>query len=463
MHGIALEYTQDRQFIYAKINPVHVRRALAQEPAFEVLLFAALETIGYSSFAYQLDMEQLEDLSHMPWQTLRQTLVRRIATRTEFTLDMVISPDKMEAKARLQRAFADEKVSEEGLIQRLEEYGIVAGIDVAAFVPWVQGRQDDDDYRVVAVGQLPVTGHDERLVPLQHKLWVTKDTPLARHEKASDGVAGYTVSGKELPATKGASQPPVLDKHCRLQDAIVYADIDGVMLFTPFLISLSPLYVFSLDSSLEEKPIEGATTSAETTSADELLILTENHESLCLVGDLCDMSLAVDGHLFIQGNCERVQLKVGGHLFIQGVLQGPSFVQVGGCLWAERICESSLLVAQGVSTQALHTTQIFSGHGSQTSSPSMVQSVWHPAEDPFFESESQRLKAESQRLQSQVKVCVQELIEARKQENTPQIEKMLRLSQRLQRRRFFVEAALAGYQGPFGASFSFDPVSVLPK
>jgi hypothetical protein len=447
-HGITLEYTQDRQFIYAKINPVPLRRALEQEPAFEVLLFAALETIGYSSFAYQLDMQQLEDLSHMPWHTLRQTLVRRIATRTEFTLDMLISPDKMEAKARLQRAFADEKVSEEGLIQRLAEYGVVAGIDRAAFSHWVQGNAiDEDEYCVVAVGQLPVAGQDERLVPLQHKLWVSQNTPLARHEKATAGVAGYTVDGVELSAKRGNSHAPVLDKYCRLKDDIVYADIEGVMMFTPFLISLSPLYTVSVEQLF----------TPEAEDSLSLAALAEEHESLAIVGTLCDTSLEVDGHLWIQGDCERVQLKVGGHLFVQGDLRGASIIQAGGALWAQSIRESSLLVAQGVFTHNLHTTQVFSGQ-KPAHLPPMIQSVWHPADHPFFENEKWHLQISLQRLLLQTKTCVQQLIEARKQENTLHIKKLLRLSQRLQRRRFFFEAALAGYRRPFDKAYAFDPV-----
>lgn len=449
-HGIALEYTQDRQFIYAKMNPVLLRRALEQEPAFEVLLFDALETIGYSSFAYQLDMEQLEDLSHMPWHTLRQTLVRRIATRTEFTLDVRISPDKMEAKARLQRAFSDEKVSEEGLIERLAEYGVVAGIDPSAFVPWVQGDQNaDDEFCVVAVGQLPVAGQDEHLVPLQDKLWVTEGTLLARHEQATDGVAGYTVDGQALPAIKGRPHPIVIDKYCRVKDHLIYAEISGVLMCTPFVISLSPLHQVSQEMLLASM------------AEDTLSALTEKHESLCIAGDLCEATLTVDGHLWVLGDCERVRLTVGGHLFIQGALRGPSFVQVGGCFGAAAVRESTLLVAQGVYAQELHTTQIFSGQGAKQHPSESRQSVWHSSDHAFFENERQRLSIENKRLQLQIKVCVQQLIEARKQQNALQIDKFLLLSQRLQRRRFFLEAALVGYAHTFEAAFVFDPVLTL--
>lgn len=446
IHGITLEYTQNRQFIYAKINPVYLRKALQKEPAFEVLLFEALEAVDYSSFAYQLDTEQLEDLSHMPWHTLHQNLVRRIATRTEFTLDVVISPDKMEAKARLQRAFVDEKVSEEGLVKRLAEYGVLAGINTSIFAPWLHDTNADDEYLLVAEGQLPVAGNDEQLMPLQQQLWVTADTPLAKHELATEGIAGYTVDGSPLPALQGRAHSITLDKHCRLQDQIVYAEITGIMLFTPFSISLSPAHTIKAVSL----PIDE--------EKNFFKKQCEVHESLIFRDDLKDIELEVDGHLWIYGNCERVQLKVGGHLFVQGEILGPSLLQVGGCLWADGIRESSLMVSQQVYSQRLHTTQIFSGQPPRDQPPSMIQSLWHPLEHPFFESERQRLTVALRRLQGQTKACVQHLIEARKQEKELEVQDLLRNYQRLQRRHFFLESALAGYGLPFDPSFVFDPI-----
>lgn len=449
MSGITLEYTQNRQFIYAKINPVPLRKALQQEPAFEVLLFAALEAVNYSSFSYQLDMEQLEDLSHMPWQTLRQTLVRRIATRTEFTFEVVISPDKMQAKARLQRAFADEKVSEEGLVERLAEYGVLAGIDRNVFAPWIEDTHADDEYLLVAKGQLPIAGSDERLEPLQDGLWVTASTPLARHHHATAGVNGYKVDGTPLPALAGAAQSIRLDKHCQLQDAIVYAQITGVILFTPLSLSLSPMHTALADDLPSDE------------HQNTLKEWCDTHESLSFWGNLRDVDLEVEGHLWVYGDCERVHLKVGGHLFVQGQVLGPSVLQVGGCLWATAVRESSLIVAQHFHSQRLHTTQVLSGQPPVSTPSEMIQSLWHPPEHPFFESERLRLKASVRRLQGKIKACVQHLIEARKQENKSQIEAFLKHYHRLQRRQFFLESALAGYTLSLNDAFVFNPLNPL--
>ncbi len=437
MQGIALEYTQDRQFLYAKLTPSVIRRALNGQNTFETLMFEALEAIHFSSFAYQLDTQQLEDLAQMPWHTLNQTLIRRIAVRTEFTLKIELSPDKMEAKAQLKLAFAEEKVSEESLRARLAEAGIVAGILPEILTKWVENPKDDTLY-TVARGQWPEKGQDEALIPLVQQVWVKAGDQIARHQSATSGAAGFDVLGNPLPARKGKRHPFVLGQHCSCVEDMLQVSEAGVLLFTPRLVLVSNPQRIELTDPTPEA----------------LQKLADLYESLYLVGDLKACRLVVTGHLWIEGNCENVYLEAGGHLCISGHLTGPSALKAGGCCWLNSVRESTLMVAHHLYAEQLHTTQAFVGQSYQGPRCEGHQLFLHPAAHPFFSQEPQRIQTQLTQINLETKACVQHLIEARKAQNQMRVTDLLKTYHRLQRQSLFLQGALSGYETAFDSPFA---------
>lgn len=437
MQGITLEYTQDRQFLYAKITPSLLRRALSAQNSFETLLFEALEAINFSSFAYQLDTQQLEDLAQLPWHTLHQTLIRRIAVRTEFTLKIELSPDKMEAKAQLKLAFAEEKVALEALYARLAEDGIVKGILPEVLMKWVENPKDDALY-TVAQGQWPEKGLDEALIPLTHQVWVQAGEAVARHQPATAGEAGFDVLGGPLPARQGKRHPFILGQHCTCLDEILQVNEPGVLLFTPRLVMVSNPQRIEL---------------AEHPSGD-LQALADLYESLYLVGDLKACRLQVTGHLWVEGNCDNVQLEAGGHVCISGQLTGPSALKAGGCCWLNTVRESTLMVAHHLYAEQCQTTQAFVGQSYHGARSEAHQLFLHPPAHPFFSQEPQRIQAKLKHINAETKGCVQQLIEARKTQNEDQVTQLLKTYHRLQRQSLFLQGALSGYETAFDSPFS---------
>lgn len=444
MHGIDLQYSQDRQFLYAKINPFALRRALTEETVFEALFFEALEDFGYSSFSYQLDTEQLEDLSQLPWYMLSQTLVRRIAVRTEFTLDVEISPDKMLAKARLKRAFQDEKVSVEGLTERLAEFGVVAGLQTHVLQAWCDqpdAQSHTDQWDVVARGQESIAGIDGGMSPCVDSVWVQEGMLLARQHLATPGEPGFNVLGQPLPVTAGKEQALITDKYCLNQEKRIISRVAGCALLTPHLMLVSPVVRIALDG----------------VQSGQLQSLCDLHESLYLVGDLRDCTLKVEGHLWIEGNAEQVDLRAGGHVAVLGDLRGPSVVQCGGSFFGQSVAETLCMVAQSLVGQHWRSTQAFVGQTYQGPEVPEEALFLHPATHPFFAQEQNRLSTQLRDLEQRNKACVQELIEARKAEQDDEIQRVLDLIQRLNRRQLFLRAALLAYADTFENPCKLDP------
>ncbi len=441
MNGIVVEFSQDRQYIYAKIHPTRLRQTLKNHPDqdFESLFFEVLMESGYSSFSYQLDTEQLEELARMPWKNVRQTLIRRVAVRTEFTLFVEVASDQMSATARLKLAFEDEQVSADQVVERLIEEGITHGHERDTIATWVKAKTWDTPC-MVATGKLPEHGLDEGLEMLLKDAddwWeVEPSTPLARHQPATPGVEGYTVKGQILPANPGRRRKVgtdlFIDKHCTSQGDTLSANTAGVVYATPLSLSVSPLYL--VDETPNEAPNEA------------LIQLAKQHESLCIPHGLTDTVLEVEGHVRIQGDCQRVQLKAGGHIWIEGGIKGPSVIRAGGHLRALSARESLLYAGQSVHVEQLHSTQVFTPvfHGESNTETEHIQI--YELSHPFLKEQRIRLIAEQKGIKERIRQHIQDLIHARRDKDTARVERLLVGYEALQRRIFFLVSEKYGLE-----------------
>lgn len=182
-----------------------------------------------------------------------------------------ISEDKMYATIELVAPEDGETYTEQDVIAILNENGVTKGIlhDVIKQMLLEQRYYEE---REVASGRIPIDGKDgeyiyhfnrnPRSAPMlledgsvdYHNMEffasITKDQLIAEYVEPTDGVDGYDVCGKVLPARKGMPLPPLRGKHIYRSDdnKRYFSEIDGkVQIEDSGRIVISDVYIVKGD------------------------------------------------------------------------------------------------------------------------------------------------------------------------------------------------------------------------
>ena len=264
-------------------------------------------------------------------------------------LTITLSDDEMAARITLTSAQGGKPMLPEDIVRALHVAGVVKGIDAQAIAAALtQGSAED---YCVASGTQPVHGNDalfEVLFAAPEKSYSAADTderidyrdynsialvaidqPLMRRIPATPGIAGFSVTGRELAANAG-------------QDAFFAPDLDGAKLSDS-------------DSNILLAAIAGHPVAAENgvrvepfIRLSEVNLSTGNINFVGFVqvdGDVTQgMKIKATGDILVGGVVERSFIETDGDILIKGGVIGDANLNAAGTVRA-RFAQSAAITA----------------------------------------------------------------------------------------------------------------------
>lgn len=329
LNPVQVKYSDDSSFIYVTINP---REVLNQQLSAEEILEALIES-GFSSFEYQLDQEIMDELIGLPWTRLNRVIVRRIAYRVEFDLKLTLSPDQMQAFVTVEPAFAEERISRERLLDRLDHAGIHEGLIEDALEQILE--LGEARALEIAHGQPPVHGEDgwtERLILPLHLLeerCLPPGTPLLRLYPPTEGQDGHTVTGRVLPARKGLVKPIKAGEGCAFSETdpnLIVAAREGIPVYSAFSVRMDELHYLRAEEL-----------------QDNGLASQDYPHSVEISGSIpaeLKLKLSTQGHLIVEGDVAGGCFEAGAEMLITGEVTGPIWLQSAAQMTLHEVSEA---------------------------------------------------------------------------------------------------------------------------
>lgn len=175
-------------------------------------------------------------------------------------IEVEISTNSMEAYAKV--LVRDKLVTRKRLLEILEQHGIKAGIVETAVETILKG-EDNRKSILVARGQIPRKGADgwyecffrtiinrrpkilkDGSADYQNVEWfetVKEGQKLAYYHNAEEGIDGYTISGKSIPAQRGTEKSVLVGKGFKMEaDRKTYiATVTGMVMMTDTTLEVS--------------------------------------------------------------------------------------------------------------------------------------------------------------------------------------------------------------------------------
>lgn len=248
-----------------------------------------------------------------------------------------VSEDEMKAYMTLVAPRKTGRVVDmDDIISELERRSVVYGIKLDT----IKEATEEEKYNqpiLIAEGDFPKEGEDSKI---DYKFKVDKEVQLSEDEKgrvdfreldlienvvvgqvlakkipASQGVAGKTVTGRELPAKDGRDVPLTDGKNTKLNDdkTQLAAEINGQVVYVKGRINVEPVYEVKGDVSLETGNVVFLGT----------VIVRGNVED--------GFSIKAAGNIDIKGSVGKAQLEAEGDIVIkQGLLGKDEALIVAG-------------------------------------------------------------------------------------------------------------------------------------
>lgn len=323
---VQIKYADDRSAIYASID---ARQVQGKELSPETILEALLEA-GFSSFEFQLDQQIMDELVQTDWERQQGVVVKRLAFRVEFDLEVQIARDKMSARITVKKAFSAEQISRERLLERLSFYGVKAGLIEGAIQEVLETGEAHN--LLIAQGQQPEHGEsgwvEKLLTPLylSEDLKVRAEQQLLKIHPPRSGCAGYLVSGHVLPAQSGERVKMKPGEGCDFlsgEESIIVAAREGVVILDAHHVRVDSLL---------------SLTAAQLKSARFL-------KSLEIQGDIRDLEIRSQGHIIVQGNVQNCRLQAGAEIVVRGRVSDCSYLHAGAHISVESLSETVLYCA----------------------------------------------------------------------------------------------------------------------
>ncbi|MGE3724474.1 MAG: DUF342 domain-containing protein [Candidatus Sericytochromatia bacterium] len=326
---VRLRFSDDKSLLFVVIRPQDVKGGRLEA---EELLEALLE-VGYSSFQFELDQHTFDDLVQLHWDQLNREIVKCLARRIEFELQVQISEDQMQAWATVKPAFAGEEIALERLLEKLAYAGVKQGYVYEALREIMTHSQAEE--LLVARGAWPVHGEHAWLEPLFQRTWaeipsalvvpLEPGVPLVKLHPATPGEAGMTVTGQILPAQPG--------KNLQLVPSLGsdFSPVDPQMLVSTQM--GCPVVRFNsvrLDPILTVENVDEQ--SGDLNYSGSILILGSVQSGY---------RVQAKGHLEILGDVGGARLEAGGDILIHGEVigQGQCLIRAAGQIAVTRLSQ----------------------------------------------------------------------------------------------------------------------------
>jgi uncharacterized protein (DUF342 family) len=341
---VRLRFSEDKTLLFALIRPQDVKSGRLEA---EELLEALLE-MGYSSFQFELDQHAFDDLTQLRWDQLNREIVKCLARRVEFELQVQISEDQMQAWASVQPAFSGEEIPLERLLEKLAYAGVKQGYLYDALKEIMDTSQAEQ--LLVARGSLPEHGANAWLEPLFQRGTteipsalvgqLEQGVPLAQLHPATPGQSGMTVTGQILPAKSGKNLqlvPSAGSDFSPVDPQILVSTQTGCPVLRFNSVRLDP--ILTVEKVDEE--------SGDLNYSGSILILGAVQSGYLV---------QAKGHIEVLGDVGGARLEAGGDILIHGAVngQGQCLIRAAGQIVATRLsqvlieCGRDIRVREGV-------------------------------------------------------------------------------------------------------------------
>lgn len=270
-------------------------------------------------------------------------------------IQVSVSSDEMEAELLLLPPVKG-SYTREDIMQALSAAGVKQGIldeTIAVMVtnqvyhePQViaKGKQavngEDGQYEFFFRTELPTTPKilDSDAVDYQNIDFfemVTKGQKIATYTPATNGVYGYTVTGKLIQPKKGKELPLLHGRGFEIQDGIhYYARIDGRIDQHGTTIEISPVYLHNGNVTLAVGNIR----------------FNGDVHITGYVG--AGVIVEADGHIVVDGQVEGALIKAGGSVLIRSGVNGnkKARIEAGGKIYGKFFEEATLVAEDSIET-----------------------------------------------------------------------------------------------------------------
>lgn len=275
----------------------------------------------------------------------------------ESDVRVVLSPDEMSAALVLPRPVAGENYTEEIIVRILNEHGVTHGFDHKVIEDLLKGTLYSKMV-TVAKGRDALDGKDgyydmlfATSIAVAPKIledgsadygemvifeMVEKNQKIAQYHKATQGIMGYTVTGKLRMPRRGKDKTIIRGRNFYLDDEGInyYSNIDGRIVFDNGKIMISEVYIVDgdLNSRIGNIDFKG---------------------DVLIHGNVCQgMSIQATGSVVVDGKVEGAYITAGEDVVIRQGVYGDStgmIVSKGGNIYG-RFFEAATLRAKDLIT-----------------------------------------------------------------------------------------------------------------
>ena len=262
-----------------------------------------------------------------------------IGKRLDAHLTVHIANDAMSARVHLSAAQGGKSLSAEAIVRTLHAAGVVMGIDEQALATLLNTSSAEN--LLVAEGRLPVQGENTIFQELITKHDAEADATdldgridyraqnsirtvnegdwLMRRIPATQGIAGFTVTGRTIEAQAG-------------EDTTFEPDLPGTRLLesdSDFLVAAIAGHLVAVSNGMKVEPV---------IRLSEVNLSTGNIDFVGMVqidGDVIQgMRVKATGNIVIGGVVERSFIETPGDIWVKGGVIGDAYLNAGGMIRA---------------------------------------------------------------------------------------------------------------------------------
>ncbi len=277
------------------------------------------------------------------------------------TIEVLVNPDKMAVRIKFVHSFGGAAATEADILKRLDDYGVVYGIDME-LVKQLGVEHNTSDLYVVAMGSKPIKGKDGVLVydvklsqrrdfsqaddlenidfkNLMEYTKVSHGQLLAHTEPPTAGIPGTDVFGGSIPPIPGKVVGIPYGKNTTLSE-------DGTQLFSAINgVAANDKNKIVVDNQL--------------TINSNIDISTGNIDyegSVLIYGDiLTGYSVTATENVDIKGHVEAAHIKAGHNISIVGGVIGgdKGVIEAGGSIMADYLQYANVIAGGDIICGAL--------------------------------------------------------------------------------------------------------------